>query len=98
MDSELREYLDQRFDSVDRRFESIDRRFDSVDGRVDAVYGRLDAADGRITEAMHQFLVTVEGFRHQMQILAEGVVMNAEALSRFRAEFIAEIHEIRRGR
>ena len=47
---------------------------------------------------MHQFHVTVESFRHQLQIVAEGIVMNAEALNRFRAEFIAEIHEIRRGR
>ena len=45
----------------------------------------LPAPRGRIYDREHR-------------ILAEGVVMNAEALNRFRVEFIAEIHEIRRGR
>jgi tetrahydromethanopterin S-methyltransferase subunit G len=109
VDSELRDYLDtfrneihQRFATVDQRFDGIDLRLDGIDRRFDGIDRRLDGVDVKIdstfAEVMHQFHVTVEGFRHQLQIVAEGVVMNAEALSRFRAEFIAEIHEIRRGR
>lgn len=69
-------------------FAAVDLRFEMTDTKIDRT-----AADTR-----RHFEVTVEGIRHQMQILAEGVVMNAQALSRFRAEFIAEIHELRRGR
>ena len=59
---------------------------------------RFEALDTKIDRAAADFEVTVEDFRHQAQVLAEGVVMNAEALNRFRTEFLAEIHEIRRGR
>jgi tetrahydromethanopterin S-methyltransferase subunit G len=94
--------IDRRFDGIDQRFDGIDLRLDGIDRRFDGIDRRLDGVDVKIdstfAEVMHQFHVTVEGFRHQLQIVAEGVVMNAEALSRFRAEFIAEIHEIRRGR
>jgi hypothetical protein len=69
-------------------FAAVDRRFETVEARIDHT-----AADTR-----RHFEVTVEGMRHQMQVLAEGAVMNAEALNRFRAEFIAEIHDLRRGR
>ena len=69
--------------------------FVAVDQRFEAFVAKIDhtAADTR-----RHFEVTVEGIGHQMQILAEGVVMNAEALNRFRTEFITEIHELRRGR
>ena len=69
-------------------FVAVDQRFEAFDAKIDRT-----AADTR-----RHFEVTVEGIGHQMQILAEGVVMNAEALNRFRTEFIAEIHELRRGR
>ena len=69
-------------------FVAVDQRFEAFDAKIDHT-----AADTR-----RHFEVTVEGIGHQMQILAEGVVMNAEALNRFRTEFIAEIHELRRGR
>jgi len=69
-------------------FVAVDQGFEAFDAKIDHT-----AADTR-----RHFEVTVEGIGHQMQILAEGVVMNAEALNRFRTEFIAEIHELRRGR
>jgi len=69
-------------------FVAVDQRFEAFDAKIDRT-----AADTR-----RHFEVTVEGIGHQMQILAEGVVMNAEALNRFRTEFITEIHELRRGR
>ena len=69
-------------------FVAVDQRFEAFDAKIDHT-----AADTR-----RHFEVTVEGIGHQMQILAEGVVMNAEALNRFRTEFITEIHELRRGR
>src|SRR5712692_4224592 len=59
-------------------FAAVDRRFEAVDAKIDHI-----AADTR-----RHFEVTVEDIRHQMQVLAEGVVMNAEALNRFRTEFI----------
>jgi archaellum component FlaC len=102
VDSELRDYLDTFRNEIHQRFATVDQRFDGIDQRLDGIDRRLDGVDVKIdstvAEVLHQFHVTVEGFRHQLQIVAEGVVMNAEALNRFRAEFIAEIHEIRRGR
>jgi hypothetical protein len=82
-----REMASMRID-VTAGFSVVDRRFEALDTKIDRT-----AADAR-----RDFGVTMEGVRHHMQVLAEGVVMNAEALSRFRTEFIAEIHEIRQGR
>jgi hypothetical protein len=33
--SDLRAYMDQRFDQVDRRFEQVDRRLDQIDRKID---------------------------------------------------------------
>lgn len=66
--SELRSYMDQRFDDVDKRFEQVDQRFEQVDRRFDQVDkrfeqieswlgridGRLDRQDDRFDEVMHQ--------------------------------------------
>jgi hypothetical protein len=75
--------------------------FTALRGAMTSLHGDVAAlrtVDRTTQEILRDFHVTAEGLRHEMQILAEGVVMNAEALNRFRAEFIAEIHEIRRGR
>lgn len=70
--SELRSYMDQRFDDVDKRFEQVDQRFEQVDRRFDQVDkrfeqieswlgridGRLDRQDDRFDEVMHQLQET----------------------------------------
>ena len=63
MDQELVQYLDGRFhglvNGLDRRFEGIDRRFDEVNERID--------------EVKRHSGVLVEGLRHEVQLLAEGL-------------------------
>ena len=82
MDPETRAYLDdmrlemtRRFDGVDRRFDSVNRRFDSVDRR----FVELEA------ELRRHFGVLIEQIRHELQLVAEMVVANTEAISMIRA-------------
>jgi len=75
----------------------------AADLRTETAALRRDMATAEGVQAAmatlrRHFDVTVEGMREDMKILAEGIVMNAEALGRFRTEVIAEIHELRRGR
>jgi hypothetical protein len=63
-----------------------------MDQRFDAVDQRFDAVDQRFDEVLRQFGVIAEDLRAQLRLVAEGVVMNAEAISRVRAE----LDELRR--
>jgi hypothetical protein len=71
MDPELQqrfELLNQRFDSVDRRFDAVDQRFDSVEQHIDEVKDEVKRHTG----------VLVEGLRHELQLVAEGLVTHIE--------------------
>ena len=81
--------VDQRFDSVDRRFDAVDRRFDAVEQRFDAVEQRFDAVEQRFDlveqhvdevkdEVKRHTGVLVEGLRHELQLVAEGLVTHIE--------------------
>src|SRR5438876_8401317 len=63
MDPELVQYLDERFHGLvhglDQRFDDIDRRFDEVNDRID--------------EVKRHSGVLVEGLRHEVHLLAEGL-------------------------
>jgi hypothetical protein len=46
--SDLRAFMDARFEQVDRRFERVDLRFEQVDRRFEQVERRLDQLDRQI--------------------------------------------------
>lgn len=58
--SELRSYMDQRFDDVDKRFEQIDKRFEQVDQRFEQVDRRFDQVDKRF-EQIESWLGRIDG-------------------------------------
>jgi archaellum component FlaC len=85
MDQELVQYLDERFgrieqrlDGHDGRFESIDRRFEGIDRRFDEVDRRFDEVNERIEEVKRHSGVLVEGLRHELHLVAEGLTMHIQ--------------------
>src|SRR5947208_14289981 len=84
MDPELVQYLDerfhglvhgldQRFEGIDRKFEGIDHRFEGLDRRFDEIDRRFDEVNDRIDEVKRHSGVLVEGLRHEVHLLAEGL-------------------------
>ena len=60
------------------------QRFEQIDGRFE-----------RVEESIRHTQISVEGLRHDIQLVAEGVVGNQEALEAFRAEVAKEFKEVR---
>ncbi len=100
MDPELRAYLDQRFSAIDQRFDSSDQRFDGIDQRFDGIDQRFDGVDQRFdgidrrlveldAELRRHFGVLVEQIRHELQLVAEMVVANTEAIAVLRVRLDA---------
>jgi hypothetical protein len=75
VDPETRAYLDDMRLDMHRRFDGVDRRFDGVDRR----FVELEA------ELRRHFGVLIEQIRHELQLVAEMVVANTEAISLIRA-------------
>jgi len=79
--------VDGRFDAVDDRFDALDQRFGAADQRIDGVDQRLDTVDRRFvaleTEVRHSG-VLIEQVRHEVQVVAEMVVANTEAITQLR--------------
>jgi len=78
MDQELVQYLDERFGRLDQRFERIDERFDQVDDRSVRIEQRLEEHDQRFDEVKRHTGVLVEGLRHELQLVAEGLAMHIQ--------------------
>ena len=86
MDQELVQYLEEKFQTQEQRFQSlldqslggIAARFEGVNARFDRVEQRLDAHDDRFEEVKRHTGVLVEGLRHEIQQVAEGLVMHIE--------------------
>jgi ABC-type thiamine transport system ATPase subunit len=100
VDPELRAYLDQRFGAIDQRFDGIDQRFDGVDQRLagndrqfSAIDQRFDGIDRRFVELdaalRRHFGVLIEQIRHELQLVAEMVVGNTEAIAVIRVRLDA---------
>src|SRR2546425_12105008 len=85
-------YLDERFNRVDQRFDRVeqqldahDQRFDSIDQRFNRIEQRLDGHDQRFLSLDQRFEevkrhtgVLVEGLRHELHLVAEGLTMHIE--------------------
>jgi len=86
VDPELRAYLDQRFGGIDQHLARIDQRFDGVDQRFDGVDRRFVELDA---ELRRHFGVLIEQIRHELQLVAEMVVANTEAIAVLRVRLDA---------
>jgi hypothetical protein len=75
VDPETRAYLDDMRLDMHRRFDGADQRSDRIDRR----FVELDA------ELRRHFGVLPEQIRHELQLVAEMVVANTEAISVIRA-------------
>lgn len=84
MDQELVQYLDERFDGLasglDRRFEQIDQRFVQIDRRFEAV-------DQRFDEVKRHTGMLVEDLRHELHLVADGLLMHIEVRHREDQEY-----------
>ena len=78
MDEELVRYLDQRFDQVDQRFTEMDQRFTGIDQRFDEIDQRFTGIDQRFDEVKRHTGVLVEGLRHEIHLVAEGLAMHVQ--------------------
>ena len=64
MDQELVQYLDERFGRIEQRLDGHDRRFDEVNDRIEEVKRHTG--------------VLVEGLRHELHLVAEGLTMHIQ--------------------
>ena len=64
MDRELVQYLDERFGRLEQRLDGHDRRFDDVNERLE--------------EVKRHSGVLVEGLRHELHLVAEGLAMHIQ--------------------
>jgi hypothetical protein len=76
MDQELVEYLDSRFNAqeqrLDERFQGMEQRFGGLEQRFQ------NLLDDRINEVKRHTGVLVEGLRHEVHLLAEGLAMHIQ--------------------
>jgi len=74
MDQELVQYLEERFQGVNRQFAHIDQRFERIDQRFEGIDRRFNEVNERIEEVKRHNGVLVEGLRHELQLVAEGLI------------------------
>ena len=58
--SDLRHYMDMRFNQVDQRFNEVDRRFDRVDGRFEEMKDLWRSELHRVEEVLDARLKHLE--------------------------------------
>jgi hypothetical protein len=102
LDPELVTYLDRRFDTVDQRFDAVDRKFDAIDRKFEAIDRKFEAIDGKfgaidrkVDDKVGEVRVLLEHLDTKIQLVAEGVVANSQALEAFRREVAFQFEEVR---
>jgi hypothetical protein len=77
--------LAQRFDEISRHFTVINRQFEQLNGRFDSVDRRFERVDQqfeqvyeRIEEGKRHSGILVEGLRHEVHLLAEGLMTHID--------------------
>ena len=78
MDQELVQYLDERFGRIEQQLDGHDQRFEQIDRRFEGIDRRFDEVNERIEEVKRHTGVLVEGLRHELQFVAEGLTMHIE--------------------
>ncbi len=97
MDQELVQYLDGRFNEfsvqIDGRFNEVNGRFNEMNAQIES---RFSEVNDRFSEVNHRFNevyeridevkrhsgVLVEGLRHELHLVADGLLMHVEVRHR----------------
>jgi archaellum component FlaC len=69
---------DQRFTRIDQRFDEMNQRFAAMDQRFTGIDQRIDEVDQRFDEVKRHTGVLVEGLRHEIHLVAEGLAMHVQ--------------------
>src|SRR5438876_7787804 len=77
------EVYNGRFEAIDRRFEQLDLRFEQIDHRFAVVDRRFEDVNERIRHNG----VLIEGVRHELHRVAEGLLMHIEVRHREDREY-----------
>jgi archaellum component FlaC len=92
--------MDGWLDRMDGRLDRMDGRLDRMDGRLDeanrgtAVVGqRVDSLEERLVREIRQLGVMTEDLRGQVQLVAEGVIVNGRAIEQLRGEMNERFRE-----
>jgi hypothetical protein len=93
VDKELVAYVGRRFDEL---LAVLGERFAQIDARFARIEDRLAHHDNRFDELGRHFDVVAESLADRIQVVAEGVVMVDEKLSRFAAETRGEFRMVDR--
>ena len=83
MDQELVQYLEERFDRQEQRFQALlDNRFTTVDQRFATIDRRFEEMTARMEERFEEVKrhtgVLVEGLRHELHLVAEGLMTHID--------------------
>jgi len=92
MDQELVQYLEERFDRQEQRFQALlDNRFTTVDQRFATIDRRFEEMTTRMEERFEEVKrhagVLGEGLRHEVQLVAEGLLTHIEVRHREDREY-----------
>ena len=90
MDQELVQYLDERFGRIEQHLDRHDRHFESLEQRLEGYNGRFEAIDRRfedVNERIRHNGVLIEGVRHELHQVAEGLLMHIEVRHREDREY-----------
>lgn len=70
--------VDQRFSQIDQRFSQVDQRFGQIDQRLFQVEQRM----AKVEETSRQTQIVVEGLRHELHLVAQGVFSAIEQMKK----------------
>lgn len=85
MDQELIAYLDARFRETTQQ----------IAGLREETTQQITSLREETTQEIRQVYVVIEGLRHEVQLVAEGVTGTNERLDAFRAEVSQEFKDVR---
>jgi archaellum component FlaC len=93
MDRELVQYLDEQFGRIEQRLDGHDHRFEQIDRRFEGIDRRFDEVNERIDEVKRHSGVLVEGLRHELHLVAEGLTMHIQVQHVQEREFHDRQHQ-----
>jgi hypothetical protein len=85
--------MNARFAAVDARFDAVDARFDAVDRGMVGTNQRVDTLEERVMREIRHLGVITEDLRTQIQVVAEGVIVNGRAIERLSVEMNERFRE-----
>jgi len=99
VDHELIAYLDERFRESARQMESFraetSERLDAADKRFESFREEVTRRLDHLDEQVRHTRVVAEGLRHELHIVAEGVMGLSERLAAYQSETLLKFDEVR---